>query len=412
MTVTTSNRMPRRTEPNLDLNLRTNNLGARALRILFVINSPIIGGAERHTFDLALGLTGMGCPVTVFAIKPGPRQPDPSVRLRVPATWRGLARRLRELSEEIREDRPDIVVSVNERPVMVAGLGRWLAGGQEPFIAISHSTVLNNNWERFLQLLYNRFFNRANSVIFVSHKQSDYWSNHGMRPRRAVTIHNGVDPEFFSRRYTCEHRAAARARFGFQDGDFVVGCCAVMRPEKNHLQLLSVVASLRRRGIPAKALLVGDGVMRAVIEAHIVSLSLQSAVFISGVTEDVRPFIAAFDVGALCSVSIETLSLAALEIMSMGIPMVMSDLGGASEIIDDTNGALFRVGDDRGFEDALSAFVDVDRRGHAGEAARRTVEARFQFETMVESYHRHFRDVLMATLLRNESRLSPSGTRL
>ena len=47
-----------------------------------------------------------------------------------------------------------------------------------------------------------------------------------------------------------------------------------------------------------------------------------------------RPFLAAADVGLNCSTAIETLSLSALEMLAIGVPMAMSDIGGASEIVD------------------------------------------------------------------------------
>ena len=114
------------------------------------------------------------------------------------------------------------------------------------------------------------------------------------------------------------------------------------------------------------------------------------SVLFAGMHKDVRPLVAAFDLGVLCSVSIETLSLAALEVMAMGIPMVMSDIGGASEIVDGANGQLFRSGDDAGLRHALLTYRHHEARLTAGEAARRGVEARFDRKAMLDAYHGFF----------------------
>lgn len=358
------------------------------LRLLFVINSPIIGGAERHTFDLAEGLVEYGCSSTIFAIKKGPLEPPQQVTLLQPSSPRRLSGRVRDLGRVIADERPDVLVSINERPVLVTWLGRLAARSNIPMLAVTHSTVLKNSRQKLFQLFYTPIFNRADSVVFVSENQCAYWMSHGFSPRNQTTILNGIDVDRFSN--TAEARVAARRRHGFTDKDLVLGLCAVMRPEKNHLQLLKAVARLRAQNIEAKALLVGDGPRREAIEARAKSLGIQNDVVLVGMASDVRPHIAAFDIGVLCSVSIETLSLAALEIMAMGIPMVMSNLSGASEMIDGTNGRLFPVGDDRQFQSALLTLLDPEVRRTAGAAARKSVEERFDRRAMIARYHRHF----------------------
>jgi glycosyltransferase involved in cell wall biosynthesis len=117
-----------------------------------------------------------------------------------------------------------------------------------------------------------------------------------------------------------------RRVLGLADGDYVVGMCAVFRPEKNHLQLVEAVAKLRARGIPARALLIGDGPMRPAIESRARDLGVAADVVIAGFHQDVRPLLAASDVVALPSTSVETFSLAALEAMALARPVVLSDI--------------------------------------------------------------------------------------
>src|SRR5207237_6523016 len=62
--------------------------------------------------------------------------------------------------------------------------------------------------------------------------------------------------------------------FGFGPQDYVIGLCAALRPEKAHGDLLTAVAKLRARGVPAKALLIGDGPQRQGLEQTIRQLGL------------------------------------------------------------------------------------------------------------------------------------------
>ena len=364
-----------------------------SFRPFFVMNTPLVGGAERHTFDLMSAFAGRGCAPTVFSMKAGPLPPPAGVSLLQPERPRSLPQRIGDLGRILRDHRPDLVVAVNERPVLASLAGRLASRVRVPIVAILHSTVLRNRHERMMQLAYTPMINRIEGVVFISRNQRAYWTERGIRPRGEATIRNGVDLRRFSPALRAEHRDAVRARFGLGPEDFVVGLCAVMRPEKNHLQLVDAVADLRRRGLPVKALLVGDGPMRAAIEERARALGASDAVVLTGMQDDVRPLVSAFDVGCLCSVSIETLSLAALEVMAMGIPMVMSDIGGASEIVDGVNGRLFPVGSDAGLRDALTSLIDPKVRAEAGAEARHTVEQQFDRDLMFDRYFNHMHNV-------------------
>src|SRR5689334_21164078 len=108
---------------------------------------------------------------------------------------------------------------------------------------------------------------------------------------------------------------------------------AVLRAEKNHLQMVDAVPMRRRRGVPARGLLIGDGEMRAAIEARARAVGVAGEVVITGFQQVVRPLLAACDVMALCSTATATFSLAALEAMALGNPVVHAALGGAAEMI-------------------------------------------------------------------------------
>jgi glycosyltransferase involved in cell wall biosynthesis len=172
----------------------------------------------------------------------------------------------------------------------------------------------------------------------------------------------------------------------------VIGIAAVLRPEKNHLQLVDAIALLRAKGIPARALIIGDGPMRTAVEARARARKVANDVLITGFQHDVRPHVAACDVMTLCSFT-EAFSLAALEAMALGKPVVHAEVGGAAEMISPGhNGYLFPVGDTGAFVGALTALADRRDARCMGANARRVVEARFSAGIMVQRYE----EVLLA----------------
>lgn len=358
-------------------------------RLFFVINSAVVGGAEKHTFSLARGLAAFGYECIVFGLKRGDLIPEGVQFVQPTEARRSVYRCVKDLAELINSEQPNAVVAVNARPALIAFLARLLTRKQRPIAAIIHSTVPRNSKEKFMQLLYTRLYNRLDSMIFISDNQRCFWSKHGVRPRQEITIHNGIDLEHFTPRAKAEHRASMRAALHIGPEEFVIGCSAVLRAEKNHLQVIDAIARLRNKNIPAKALLVGDGPMRGEIERRSTALGITEHVRLTGLQQDVRPYISAFDVGVLCSVSTETLSLAALEIMAMGVPMIMSDIGGASEIVNSENGALFPVGDLGAFLEQLERFYSSTNIEKMSLAARHVVETRFDQRAMIDRYFQH-----------------------
>jgi glycosyltransferase involved in cell wall biosynthesis len=258
-------------------------------------------------------------------------------------------------------------------------------------------------------MMYRLFFWASDCCIFVCERQRRHWLRRGAFSRRNEVIYNGVDTDEFRDRWNPDERRALRAQFGFRDSDYVIGISALLRPEKNHVQLVDAVAMLRRSGIPARVLMIGDGEMRGAIEARAAELEVGGDVVIAGFQRDVRPCIAACDAMVLCSVT-EAFSLAAIEAMALGRPVVHSDVGGAAEMIcPGRNGYLFPVGDTRALVDRLATLADGAVARRMGREAREAVESRFSEKAMVDRYEEVLLELCRKRPLAAASGDSPYG---
>ena len=122
---------------------------------------------------------------------------------------------------------------------------------------------------------------------------------------------------------------------------------------------------------------------------RIAQLQLQGAAVITGYKPDVRPCIACCDVMTLTSHAVETFSIAALESMALGKPLVMSRIGGAAEQVQPgVNGLLFEPGDIVTLARHLAALADPQVRQTMGEAARQIVRGAFTVERMAAAFTR------------------------
>lgn len=360
------------------------------MKLVFLTGSLVHGGAERHSITLANRLAERGHECHAVYVKNDPSQLS-RLRLAPPSSVRCLhARRYFDLSALshlhafIARVQPSVVFATNAYALLYAALSSTRRRGGPALAVTMHSTYLQTWKEQVKMAAYRPLFWSAQAAIFVCERSRRHWARRAVRARRNEVIYNGVDLEHW--RPDPDAGAATRAGLGFAREDFVVGLSAVLRPEKNPVQLVEAIARLRGQGIPARALFIGEGPQRSLVEAKARELSIPQFVSITGFQQDVRPFVAACDVMALTSFT-EALSLAAIEAMALGRPVVHPDVGGAAELITHgEDGFLFPVTDTDALVNALAFLGRPAVRAAMGQRARAKVEARFSERAMVDRY--------------------------
>lgn len=359
-------------------------------RPLFVTGSLAHGGAERHAIGLLNALAERGHDGSAVYVKSDAGQLS-RLRPGIPAQSLNAARfldrrALADFAALLARRRPSAIVAANDYALLYATIANRWSGLGAPVITVFHTTWLQEAAEHAKMLLARPCFWTASRTVFVCERQRRHWLRRGVGSRTNAVIHNGIDIDHFRDTSTPASRAMLRRGLGFSGQDFIVAIPAVLRPEKNHGQLVEAVAALRRSGLPARLLIIGDGPLRAEIEARAARLGIADSIRITGFMLDVRPFLAICDVAALCSIT-ETFSLAALEAMAMGRPMVLSDVGGAPEMVrPGHDGELFPVNDTPKLVAALHRLAEPGRAERMGIAARETVESRFSESMMVDRY--------------------------
>jgi glycosyltransferase involved in cell wall biosynthesis len=369
----------------------------RKLNIAFIVNALTTGGAEIHTVQVANALQDAGHDCFLFPLLPSAQVSSGRVKQDIVGGNKLLDfSAQRRLNARLNDNAIDIIVAVNGRPATYAQLARNRNRlTRRPVVTIYHTTQLYGYRQKMQHVLHRPFINQSDALVFVSSNQQDYCERIGLHGRRALTIHNGVDGSRFNPVARTCWRAAKRKELGLTDEDYVIGQSAMFRPEKNHEQSVRVLRALREKGVPAVLLLVGDGPLRSSIQTYAKNLSVSDAVIFAGRQQDVLPYLAAFDVGILTSTAVETFSLAALEFMALGVPGVLSDIGGASEmLIDGATGRLFPAGDDRALLSALNGFTEISMRQAFGVTAAKNVASRFTLNSMIKRYEHLFLELV------------------
>jgi glycosyltransferase involved in cell wall biosynthesis len=138
-------------------------------------------------------------------------------------------------------------------------------------------------------------------------------------------------------------RGAARAQFGLEDGDVVLGTVGNLNPQKGHEYLLRCAALTRRARKDVRVLLVGAShqthrayEQRLYHLARRLGLAIGRDVILTGGLADVRPALASMDLFVLSSVPrSEGAPTVVEEAMTMELPVVASDVGAVAEVVED-----------------------------------------------------------------------------
>lgn len=369
-------------------------------RVLFVVPSLTVGGAERHLVRVLPRLDPARFTPRVVCIKErgpmaAPLEDEGVDVVSLDRGGRELHLALRELVREARAFRADAIVTRGFNAEVLGALAAKAA--RVPRVVVwKHNCgeVRSRRRERVMSRLVDRL---THSYFGVAYGQVPYLVNDlGIRGEKVRIIRNGVDPAEFTPARRAGRGGEAARELGIGDDDLVVGILAVLREEKDHATFLRAGRMIVDREPRARLLIVGDGPLRGPLEALAAELDLGERAVFAGMRSDVDEMLRIVDVVVLSSYTIECLPFAVLEAMGAGLPAVCTAIGGLPELIeDDETGYLVPPKDPRGLAEAVLRVIrDEGRRAAMGDAARRRLEQHFTLDRSVAETQRVLEEVI------------------
>ena len=172
-------------------------------------------------------------------------------------------------------------------------------------------------------------------------------------------------------------------------------CVARLSREKGHLILFDALKQLHDEGLAFTCTLVGDGPVRAILEARVAALGLDRQVVFRGSLPpaEVAKSYEAADAVVLASFG-EGIPLVLMEAMSAGRPVVATRVGGIPELVEHgENGYLCAPGNAKDLAAALARLLrHPDRAQELGEAAVKTIAERFNVDASADKHCALFHD--------------------
>lgn len=377
------------------------------LRVMFVITTMPVGGAEKLLVELIRGLDRSKFIPELCCLKYLDVLGEVMAR-EVPTYTNLLANKydvavLPRLVKLLRHRRIDAVVTVGTGgDKMFWGRLAARIAGVPVICSALHSTGLPDHVE-FLNRLLTPV---TDAFVAVAEPHGRYLAEHEGCPRKRVcVIPNGVDTERFRPRGS---NPELRASLGLKLNTPVVGIVAALRPEKNHELFLQAAADIRRRVPDAQMLVIGDGARRSMLEALSRDLGTTDCVQFLGTRHDVPELIAEMNVVALTS-HMEANPVSILEALSVERPVVAPRVGSIPETVHDgRTGYTFEAGNRQQLVDRVVHLLqEPATAARMGQAGREMVLEQWSIAHMVRGYERMMADIYTAKAARAERRSPP-----
>jgi len=310
-------------------------------KILYITPGLPVGGAEKFLVSLSSAFCQYTEKQTIVSLSnnnPLEHEFDSSINIiKLPRKNKWSIKEMLEFRKYIRKERPDIVFCINFFSYIFAKLAMMGLSSNEKIVISYHSTIHLTQKEHFLHKLYFKTLKKNYQIITVCRNQADYTSTAYKVPASYFkTIYNGVDTGWWKLQDNKTERELIRHKFNIPLSAKVIILTAGFRAEKNHKGALRALTILHKKyQCPAYLLFVGNGPLFDEISELAENSPVAQYVKFAGLQKDVRPYYWSADLFTLCSTSVETFSIAALEAMSCGLPAVLTDIGGANEMVTD-----------------------------------------------------------------------------
>lgn len=367
------------------------------MRIVYVLTSIGVGGAERQVTALAAKMAGRGHTVALLVLRPRLAEewptdlPVTSLEVRkMPLSFlAGMARGRRFLADF----RPDLVHSHSFHANIAARLLKLLA--PTPVVVSTVHNVYEGGWRRMLAYrLTDAFGSRTTAV---SKAAADRFIRLKAVPwHKCVVVRNAFDLDELVPQP--ERREQIRAQLAAEeptDRMFVWLAVGRIAPAKDYPNLLRAFARVLAARSEARLWVAGEfaGALPASLSDLASELGVGDSVRWLGLRRDIPVLLDAADAFVQAS-AWEGMPLAIGEAMAMKKAVVATDVGGVRELVGSA-GVVVPPGDSQALADAMLAMMRTpkDELRMLGAAARTRIEREFNMDARIVEWEKLYAEL-------------------
>ncbi|MGD0940325.1 MAG: glycosyltransferase [Terracidiphilus sp.] len=359
------------------------------MRIAHVVDSMEVGGAEILVSQMCRLQREQGHDPSVYAVLSlGPlgEQMQAEGFLVRANVGRHLADSMRAFYRIFKDSHPDVVHLHNPTPTVYAGVAARFAG--VPSIVSTRHSLVAPPRRLVTELKYMVAAICCDWIAGICDATvNNIKSIHSVAERKIVRVYNGA----------VQLDRAPKKQWPQKTG-FTLVYVGRLAPVKNHPLLLNAFRAALMSLPELRLWMVGDGIERERLEKLADELGISAQVTFWGQQLDVAPFFSAADAFIMSSKS-EGLPMSLLQAFSLGLPAIVTDVGGMGEVVRLARaGFTVPVTDTAGMAAAILRLARNDaEREQFSTNAKEAFHSRFTLKTMVDGYMDLYRNTRRAS---------------
>ncbi len=370
-------------------------------RVVLLIPTLDRSGAEKQFTLLAKGLPKTEFDVKAVALTRGGPYADELASSGIPLTVIGKRSKFDPFSFwKLRAELQRLQPHILHTWLFAANSYGRLCSGSLPQTKIVVSERCVDSWKMGWQLwLDRRLISRTDRLVGNSPSVVEFYRELGVPAEKLACIRNGIELPSLDAVADRSIRDALLDELNLPPDAFIAGYLGRLAKQKRVEDLIWAVETLRQIRPKLFLVIVGDGPERQRLENFARDVGCLDHVRFLGHREDGSRWLKLFDVFCLAS-SFEGMSNSLMEAMSIGKPVIASDIPANRElVVQCQTGFLPKLADTVGFMQFLRQLID--EKGlteELGRAGRERIQQSFSISRMVDAYIEVYRNVLSESL--------------
>jgi len=356
----------------------------KKIKVLQLVEDLKLGGLERVIADIALGLDRKKFEVSVWCIARGGEIADELKEKGIKVKILGILSyhnpiKILKLAYLLKKEKPRLIHSHGYFASVIGRIAAKIA--RTPGIVYHiHTTFYEKIVKR--NIIIERLLIRiTDKIIFISQAAKNSFLPHlKFNENKASIIYNGVRD--------------THVRANLEEFNFKVATVASLTEHKGHRYLLEAARIVLDRIPQGRFFIIGEGPLAEELKQQVSDLGIESSVKFLGQRKDIYKILSGMNLFVLPSLR-EGLGIAAIEAMAVGLPVVVTNVGGLPEVVRDGLSGLIVPPAEPALlaEKIIAIFKHPDKLMAMGRESRRLFEEKYKAESMAEKLEKLYMEI-------------------
>lgn len=241
------------------------------------------------------------------------------------------------------------------------------------------------------------FVRLLDAIICVSESYKQNVVKQHLRVRRVCRIYNGLDPDAMA---LSQNKGELKKEFHVRDNQPLIGIVGNIDRWKGQIVVLKAVNIVKNHYPNIKCLIVGavckgaEG-YKEELDKYIDDNELRESITFTGFRKDIPDILNILDIFIHSSIEPEPFGRVILEAMAMGVPVIATDAGGPTEIIENgVSGILVPMNDSDSMAEAVAYLLsNPEATRDVGEKGKQRLKELFSTKRMVGETEKAYEEI-------------------